>query len=413
MAGKQRIVIVGGGICGLTCALRLAQAGLKPTVFEAAPATGGRTRSFFDRQSGQWVDNGPHLLIGAYRRTRVLLEEIGAEHIRWQNSLELPLWDEMRGMFRFAPPAWLPLATGMLWQAARMPEHGLASVAGMARLGRALRRAVPESITVRQWLESLTLPRILVNDLLAPLCLGAMNEHPDTANAASFARVLSEAFQSHETARLGWFTRPLRQALIKPLSREAEANGARIVTRARLRSLNDCVDADAVVLALPSAARNRLLGLRDSVETRAIGNLHLWFRNMPPLPVSPAAPLIGVRGRWLFDVSAQMDETGSIAHLCLVDSADDRPAALNTRVVETCRLIERIAGRRMPPPFHARLVREVHATAQVRQHPRPALPEHVIDASETPAPGGLPATIELAVRRGEIAANQCFARLGQ
>ncbi len=410
------MVIVGGGLCGLVCALRLAEAGQRPTLLEAAPEPGGRTRSFRDTVAGEWMDNGPHLLVGAYRRTRSLLDELGAVDTHWQNTLMLPLWDKSRGHFRFAPPAWLPLAAGAMLQAARLPGHGAASVAGMARLGWAMRRPVAPEVRVGTWLDALRLPEALVDDLLAPLCLGAMNETPDTANAAGFARVLRESFAGHDQARLGWFTRPLNQALIAPLVRRVDRLGARLVTRARVRALSDLDEADIVVLALPAPARNRLLGVAAPVETRAIANLHLWFRDMPPLPAPPDAPFIGVGGRWLFDVSAQMRQGAPhgddhLRHVCLVESADAGGASMQARVREACRLLAVVCDNpvfRRVPPVHARLVREVHATTQVRQYPEVHLPERIVDASELPRPGGLPATIEFAVRRGEEAARRCL-----
>ena len=74
----MRVSVIGGGLCGLTAAIRLAQRGVEVELFEAAPALGGRTRSFFEPHMQQWVDNGPHLLSGAYHDTLNLLEEAGA-----------------------------------------------------------------------------------------------------------------------------------------------------------------------------------------------------------------------------------------------------------------------------------------------------------------------------------------------
>ncbi|NOR72703.1 MAG: FAD-dependent oxidoreductase, partial [Mariprofundaceae bacterium] len=106
---KHPIAIIGGGLCGLTSAIRLTEKGHDVHLYEAAPALGGRTRSFYDTTVDEWVDNGPHLLIGAYKATRELLESVGAGgNITWQRSLKLSLWDEQRGHFSLAPSPYLP-----------------------------------------------------------------------------------------------------------------------------------------------------------------------------------------------------------------------------------------------------------------------------------------------------------------
>ncbi|MDX8406932.1 MAG: FAD-dependent oxidoreductase, partial [Mariprofundaceae bacterium] len=79
------IAIIGGGVAGLTAAIRLAEQGRSVHLFEAAPEPGGRTRSFIDKVTGQCCDNGPHLMIGAYHATRRLLHDCGAgNNVHWQ-----------------------------------------------------------------------------------------------------------------------------------------------------------------------------------------------------------------------------------------------------------------------------------------------------------------------------------------
>ena len=72
--------------------------------------------------------------------------------------------------------------------------------------------------------------------------------------------------------------------------------------------------------------------------------------------------------------------------------------------------LEQICGSPVSSVHH-RLVREKRATVLVRSHIQQQLPPWLIDASERPVPGELPATIEMAVRRGEMAANQCVNSL--
>src|SRR6478736_4618781 len=72
------VVIIGAGCAGLAAAVRLAGRGAKVVVVEQAPRLGGRATSFIDRDSGERVDNGQHVLFGCYRETYSLLAEIGA-----------------------------------------------------------------------------------------------------------------------------------------------------------------------------------------------------------------------------------------------------------------------------------------------------------------------------------------------
>ena len=60
------VVIIGAGVAGLSAAVRLAQAGKRVVVLEEAPRLGGRTSAFTDRDTGERVDHGQHVLFGFY-----------------------------------------------------------------------------------------------------------------------------------------------------------------------------------------------------------------------------------------------------------------------------------------------------------------------------------------------------------
>ncbi len=426
---KKHIAVIGGGLCGLTCAIRLTERDDDIEIFEAAPRPGGRTRSFFDTRVRQWVDNGPHLLVGAYHRTRQLLQEAGADQgICWQHSLELPLWDAQRGHFQLAPNRQLPLALAMPWACFRLPEHRANSAAALLRLAMANQKSMAygrmdDHTSVHDWLRRIGIPQVLIRDLLEPLCFGVMNESIQTANAKSFSRVLREAFDSHDSARLGWFKQPLSEAMVKPLMQLAISRGTRIRTGVRVRRLHvraeevyveagdTCKPYDAVVIALPARARDHLLGnVTERTETRCITNIHLWFTDMDALP-KPFIGGLGTTGQWFFDVSQQMpgQTAWPYRHICAVISADPCDISREQCVSEICRNFQDIMGMKNPAkPDHFRMVREFHATTQVRARVSDArMPERIVDVSEAPLPGELPATIEAAVIRGEKAAKHC------
>ena len=70
--------MVGAGFAGLSAAVRLARDGARVLVLEARGRLGGRATAFPDRETGELVDNGQHVLLGCYRDTLAFLRDIGA-----------------------------------------------------------------------------------------------------------------------------------------------------------------------------------------------------------------------------------------------------------------------------------------------------------------------------------------------
>ncbi len=400
----QRVAVVGGGIAGLTAALRLAESGYQVDVFEAAPALGGRTKSFYDEDVDEWVDNGPHAMVGAYHATLKLLGDVGAlQNVSWQSSLTLSLWDTQRSLFDLKAASWLPVNLALIWAVYRLPDHDFSSVKAMLRLAMTMMNR-GDTQTVQQWMDEIDAPAILVQDMLEVLCLGVMNEPMQTANAKTFARVLATSFSSHKNAKMGWFNKPLSQALVAPMADKLRGLGVNMVLRHSVRSLDE-LDHDAVVLALPAFARNRLLGIKQDVDTQAITNIHLWFEENLNLP-NMMQGMLGTYGQWLFDVSKMMGQTTGFHHVCMIISADETELSQAALIDTALQEIETLLGRALPEPKKTRFIREKRATVLVRNQENLDLSEHVFLACESPTPGELPATIELAVISGEKAVHE-------
>ena len=75
---SETVHVVGAGLAGLACALRLADAGRRVALYEAARMAGGRCRSYFDASLGLTIDNGNHLLLSGNRAARDYAKRIGA-----------------------------------------------------------------------------------------------------------------------------------------------------------------------------------------------------------------------------------------------------------------------------------------------------------------------------------------------
>ena len=88
------VVVVGAGFAGLSAAVRLASHGVRVVVLEARARLGGRATAFTDRDTGELVDNGQHVLLGCYTETFAFLQEIGAsENVRLQPALSVTMID--------------------------------------------------------------------------------------------------------------------------------------------------------------------------------------------------------------------------------------------------------------------------------------------------------------------------------
>ncbi|MDQ6964495.1 MAG: FAD-dependent oxidoreductase [Mariprofundales bacterium] len=402
------IAVIGGGLAGLSAAITVAKEGASCTLFEAAPQLGGRTSSWQPAADGTTVDHGPHLLLGCYHHLLALMAHAGASNnIHWQESLTLPLWSADRGHFALTPKPWLPLQIALPIAVTNLPGHDLQSLTALIRL-----TTSPPSPneSVQQWLQRNHIPPPLIRDLLEPLCLGSMNEGITSANGESFATVLNLAFSSHQNGRIGWFRHPLSISLITPLESYARQLGVTIHTRCRIRTVQPHSVAsqsreyrgyDKIILAIPAKARNRLLSIEGSVESRSITNYHLWFDHHLAMP-SPLVGGIGTVGQWFFDIDAMTNKRSTTHHYCIVisDAHSHHGELYNTLIRE----LSAVADTEILSPVAHKRVTIHHATHPVRNTTPPALPPSIVDSCEQPLPGELPATMERAVATGYNAA---------
>jgi len=190
------VAIVGGGWAGCAAAVALADAGVPVILFDAAPTLGGRARRV--ERDGLALDNGQHLMLGAYHETLALLRRVRAV------DATLPYVRRPIAILPFAPrrgealalaapraPGRAGLAIAMLTARGLTWSERLANVRWM----RALERggyARPRGETVAKMLAPLP-PRV-TQQLWAPLCLAALNTPIATASAQVFAHVLRAAF---------------------------------------------------------------------------------------------------------------------------------------------------------------------------------------------------------------------------
>ena len=181
------VAIIGGGWAGLSCAVECVRRGLRPTVFEAAAGVGGRARTV--GLDGLRLDNGQHILIGAYDATLSMMRAVGADpdHLLHRQPLALTFADGFELRARSGSQLGLAMAflgcRGLSW------SDRFAAL----RLMRAIKRPCGKDETVAGLLARTAQTANNTRHLWAPLCIAALNTGVADASAHVFACVLRDS----------------------------------------------------------------------------------------------------------------------------------------------------------------------------------------------------------------------------
>jgi squalene-associated FAD-dependent desaturase len=191
------VAVVGGGWAGCAAALTLAERGYPVALFETGHVLGGRARRIM--RTGLPLDNGQHLLLGAYERTQELIARAGGDaHLR------RVLHRRRLALLPFAPgqpdavalraggaPGKFGLLLGLIGASGLTLRERVANLRWLRDLHRQdFRRPAHE--TVAHMLAPL--PRRVARLLWEPLCLAALNTPAAGASARVFANVLKATF---------------------------------------------------------------------------------------------------------------------------------------------------------------------------------------------------------------------------
>lgn len=259
----MKLAVVGGGWAGLAAAVRATEAAHQVTLFEMAAHLGGRARAV--DAAGLALDNGQHILIGAYRRTLALMRTVGVDpqHALHRSPLELR-YPDGRGLRLPAGPAWLAFVAGVMRCRGWSLADKLALLRAAAGWTLARFNCAPGTSVAAL---CAGLPPAVRQLLIDPLCLAALNTAPASASAAVLLRVLKDAlFGGAGAADLLLPRRSLAALLPQPAELWLRKSGAQLRLGQRVRDLQplakgwqvDGEGFDAVVLACTSTEAARL-----------------------------------------------------------------------------------------------------------------------------------------------------------
>jgi squalene-associated FAD-dependent desaturase len=439
----SRVVVVGGGLAGLSAALACVDAGASVRLLERRPRLGGATWSF--ERHGAWFDNGQHVFLRCCTAYRDFLARIGSsDGVVLQDRLSIPVIAPGRPVeliARDALPAPLHLARSLLGYGHLTRRERWCAVRTALRLRR-LDPGAPEldERSFGDWLVAQGESPGAIEGLWDLIARPTLNLPAQDASLALAAMVFRTGLLSDRgAADIGYARVPLASLHASPAARALRTAGASIHMNTAVAGIARDADgavcgvdlddghvvADAVVLAVPHPVAAALLpngAVPDSERLPQLGespivNVHVVFdRRVTELELAAG---VGTPVQWVFD---RTRPSGIEAGQCLavsLSAADEqigRPAAeLSDGIVDAlrelfpaargARVIDTIVTRERAATFRA-----VPGTGRLRPPTRTAVPGLYLAGAWTDT--GWPATMEGAVRSGTAAAAALVADLG-
>jgi squalene-associated FAD-dependent desaturase len=450
---SQSVLVIGGGLAGLACAVALAESGIKVRVFEKRPHLGGRATSY-TLPDGSEVDNCQHVTLGCCTNLADFYRRAGAEgKIRFYDRLYFADREGRRSTITasmFPPP--LHMAPSFLGFA----SLGLSDKAGIAKALVAIARVGGkppdiDGLTMLDWLHRMRQTPDAIERFWRVVLVSALDEELSRMDARYGIDVFWKAFLgSRGGYRVGIPSVPLAE-LYEGCRDAIERKGGEVRLRSGVREIQLCensfagavledgteISAGACVAAVPHDILRGLLppamseecgllaGLRH-LRTSPITGVHMWFDRV--VMKEPFLTLLDHTTQWIFNKSLLYGHAGTNGdapaggqYLQLVISASyDLVPRSRQDIIDLCRreLAEVLPATREAKLEKATVIKEVHATFS----PEPGVdrwrPEQKTAIEGLFLAGdwtrtGWPATMEGAVRSGYLAAEETLASLGE
>ncbi len=443
---NKEVIIIGGGLSGLSAAIYAIQKGFRPIILEKNRYLGGRVRSFFATDIQHTIDNGQHLLSASYKETIQYLKIIGAFHkIYFQRNFNIQFIKDPIHRFTFRTfPLPAPLHFFIpLYLKKRFTRTDTGDYINFVRQNRNLSPDDLKKMTVTEWLNYSRQGTALQELLWRPLSFSILNTSPEEASAHLLNLAVSQSFlHSRKNARLGIPKDWLGNIFADPAEKYILANNGSIhhfadatkfiVEEGRIHSIvtrKQQFDAPWVICTVPPVALLDILTASAMPEFgkqieklgqfqyNTIMTINLFLEQQ----IRIHFPLAAVSSplQWIFTHPAVEGSTGGHGYAVVVSGANNFNNLSSAEIMEMVREeFLRVLG----VDIHIggnllqyKIIKEKRATiAQTPQSLELRLPtktplKNLLLAGDW-TDTGLPATIESAILSGKLAVEAMVKR---
>lgn len=375
----MKIAIIGAGVAGLSAGFHLAKNGLDVTIYEATGEVGGRVTSLLDNKTQDTIDNGQHLLIGAYFSFLEILKECNQlDKLKRMETVNIPYFysdgrnDILKSNIKNSP-------LGLL-----MAMFGLKTISGKSKLKtlalflRLLTNTISiKDKTVSEVLRTTNQQSDIIELLWRPLTLATLNTDIDKASLELLTTVLKKGFLANGSdSNLIFGKVPLLDLLI-PHKEYILSKGSKFIFNKKIESIQsienkylvDSDEFDKVILASSYLSSEKLLKSIDAnynsskVEFSPIVSVYLWF--VVDYFDFEFASFVGTTIQWVFNkrkIFYDGKQGGLIS--ITISSADVIIDKSNNEIIEICLndLKSSLKLQDLPKPLHYRVFKERNAT---------------------------------------------------
>ena len=422
-------LVIGGGWSGLAVAVTLIQQGHSVHLVESAKQFGGRARNV--TWQGKMVDNGQHIMIGAYDHMLAMMQLIGVntEHVFNRLPIDISMHNQSYTTLELSGQSRLPWPWSLAWNLVK--SAGLNSLKSLVTLQKdSPRLLADEDITVLEWLLDAKQPERLIEQLWQPLCLATLNTQVHRASAHVLAIVLRDSLgQDEPTADLLIPTQPLGTLFPHAAVEFIRQKGGKISKQTRIAEIvieegqisgaittsGQFIDSENIILATGPDQTAQLLTahMRFPRPTQMpITTVYLQYPEHYRLP-KPLLGMTGTMSHWLFDRSQQ--HPGMIAVVISSDGPHEKMSK-EALVQHVCAEVHQLLPDFPEKANEGFVIREKRATFECTVENHRSRPE-----CQTAIPGlwltgdyianDYPATLEGAIRNGEHCADLLLSSL--